>query len=216
MCSPTSSGEYELAHPTLRLLARRLASRGYHVLRFDYFGTGDSTGDLADATQELWRIDIETAVDELKDISGVARVSLVGLRYGAALAAQVAARRRDTDRLVLWDPVFDGRGYLAELERGPGGSPNRGGRRSGETESWHQQIETVTPDWYGPGLPRTLVLNTSQLATAVEPLTRHLAACGTDYQEVHAPDVQVWSEEWRPEGATLAVGAADRIAGWLS
>jgi hypothetical protein len=35
-------------------LARSLAGRGYHVLRFDFSGCGDSSGDLADARVRNW------------------------------------------------------------------------------------------------------------------------------------------------------------------
>ena len=59
--------------------------------------------------------DINMAIDELKDTAGIPRVSLVGMRLGATFAALTAARRRDIDRLVLWDPVSDGAAYVDEL-----------------------------------------------------------------------------------------------------
>jgi hypothetical protein len=47
-------------------------------------------------------------------LSGAARLSMVGLRFGAVLAARGAAKRPVQD-LVLWDPVVHGRAYLDEL-----------------------------------------------------------------------------------------------------
>jgi len=217
LCHPTSSGEYQLAHPTVRVLARRLADDGWHALRFDYFGTGDSAGDLAEATQDRWLADIETAVDELKEISQVPRVSLVGMRHGATLAAMVAGRRPDVDHLVLWDPVFDGREYLAELERVCRASSGVDGNQTvSDVDPWRRDIAALTPSRFGPRLPKTLIVNTQEGAMAFEPLAAHLATRGVDCQQVHVPDVQVWREEWRPEGARMAVGAVNRIAAWMS
>lgn len=45
------------------------------------------------------------------------RVCLLGMRLGATLAATFAAKRKDVNSLVLWDPVCMGREYLDELER---------------------------------------------------------------------------------------------------
>ena len=41
---PPSGYEAVCAHRTLRVVAERLAERGFAVLRFDYDGTGDSAG----------------------------------------------------------------------------------------------------------------------------------------------------------------------------
>lgn len=117
LCSPWGQ-EYLRAHRSMRLLADMLAGAGNDVLRFDYYGTGDSAGDMVDGSVQGWEADIETAIDELKDISGAPKVALVGLRLGATLAARVAVRRRrDVGALVLWDPVVSGSAYVAELLR---------------------------------------------------------------------------------------------------
>ena len=87
----------------MRLLANMLAAAGTHVLRFDYFGTGDSAGNMEDADLGAWFGDVETAVDELRDTIDAPQVALVGLRLGATLAGTVASMRRtDVNGLVLW------------------------------------------------------------------------------------------------------------------
>ena len=73
-------------------LLEQLAAQGWHVLRFDYFGTGDSAGEFDEADLTGWEADIEQALDELLDMAGARKVALVGLRLGATLAARVAAR----------------------------------------------------------------------------------------------------------------------------
>lgn len=109
--------EYMRAHRAFRQLAMLLSKAGFSVLRFDYFGTGDSAGESDAGDVARWTRDIATAIDELKDTSGVSKVSLVGLRVGASLAAAVAAQRKDLDRIVLWDPVVDGKAYVAKMLR---------------------------------------------------------------------------------------------------
>lgn len=114
LCYPFGQ-EYMRAHRAYRQLATSLAAKGYHVLRFDYRGTGDSAGGLDDVTAQQWLEDIDYAVQELKDMAGVHHVTLVGLRLGGLLAGEAATRRRDISGLVLWDPVIRGRGYREEL-----------------------------------------------------------------------------------------------------
>lgn len=106
--------EYLRTHRTLRQLAIRLTEAGYHVLRFDYSGTGDSAGRGRDATLRRWEEDADLAADELQAIGGVRRIRVVGVRVGGAVAATLAASRSDVDGLALWDPVVRGDRYLAE------------------------------------------------------------------------------------------------------
>ncbi len=79
LCYPFGQ-EYMRAHRAYRHLASRLAESGLHVLRFDYRGTGDSSGDMTTADAESWIQDIGEAVQELRDTSGVSGISVLGLR----------------------------------------------------------------------------------------------------------------------------------------
>jgi uncharacterized protein len=121
--------EYMRAHRAFRQLAMLLSKAGFSVLRFDYFGTGDSAGESDAGDVSRWTHDISTAIDELKDTAGVSRVSLVGLRLGASLAAAVATVRKDLDRIILWDPVVGGKAYVEKMvltERTNGGAHRHG------------------------------------------------------------------------------------------
>ena len=105
LCHPTGN-EQVFAYRTMRQLAARLVRAGFHVLRFDYFGTGDSYGDTGEGDLVSWCDDIETAIEELKEISGAAKVDVVGLRVGANLSARVAFQRpKEINKLVLWEPL---------------------------------------------------------------------------------------------------------------
>lgn len=115
LCNPFGE-EAARAHRAYRVMARRLEDAGYAAMRFDYAGTGDSSGDIADFGVDAWIEDIEAAADELRWESGVSRIVLVGLRFGATLAALCAQRGRlRAAHVVLWDPVVDGVQYLREL-----------------------------------------------------------------------------------------------------
>ncbi|WP_133649020.1 serine aminopeptidase domain-containing protein [Paraburkholderia flava] len=103
-------------HRGWRRLAERLAATGMPVLRFDYLGTGDSAGFEDDPQRvDAWLDSIAAAVRRLREWTGVRRVSLVGLRLGATLAALAAERIGDIDGLVLLAPAIVGRNYLREL-----------------------------------------------------------------------------------------------------
>ena len=115
VCPPLFA-EYMRTQLMLRELAVSLAEKGQHVLRFDYRGTGDSFGELGDATVDGWVEDVAAAVREGRELSGASEVQLVGVRAGALLACRAAAAC-DVGRVVLWDPVADGAGYLAGLRR---------------------------------------------------------------------------------------------------
>ena len=113
LCPPVAQ-EYIRTHWAFVQLANQLSRAGVHVLRFDYFGVGDSAGASEEGTVARWRSDITTAAQELRDLSGVRTISIVGLRLGAALAATTEGLKLQD--LVLWDPVVSGVSYLKALE----------------------------------------------------------------------------------------------------
>lgn len=117
LCNPFGQ-EAIRCHRLYRVLGERLARDGYHVLRFDYFGTGDSDGEDLDGDLPAWIDDVCRADEELAALAGVRVRSWFGLRLGGTLATLAAATRPGTaERLVLWDPVVDGAAYLESLER---------------------------------------------------------------------------------------------------
>jgi pimeloyl-ACP methyl ester carboxylesterase len=114
LCYPLL-GEYVRSHRCYRQLANRLAQAGFPVLRFDYLGSGDSAGELEDGGVSQWLEDISRAATAMKRRTGVTKVSLVGLRFGANLALLAGAQRETIEHLVLWEPVAQTATYLKEL-----------------------------------------------------------------------------------------------------
>lgn len=114
LCYPFGQ-EYMRAHRAFRQLAMVLARAGFHVLRFDYSGTGDSSGEGLDVTLSDWIHDTTEAADELRETAEIDRVAFVGLRLGASVAAMAASGRDDVESVVLWDPAVRGQDYLDEI-----------------------------------------------------------------------------------------------------
>lgn len=110
--------DYVRAHRPFRHLAERLAKAGFWVLRFDFHGTGDSSGAETDPGRvEAWLQDVGLAERELRERSGVSDVALVGLRLGGTVAAAARAVQGEVDDLVLWNPYPGGAAFVSEVTK---------------------------------------------------------------------------------------------------
>lgn len=117
ICPPVGQ-EFIRTHWTLRMMATQLARKGIHAFRFDYHGVGDSAGRAEQVESlEAWERNVGQAIEQLRRLSGVKNVMLVGLRLGGLLAAKVATNRTDVNSVVLWEPVINGRQYLEGLRK---------------------------------------------------------------------------------------------------
>jgi exosortase A-associated hydrolase 2 len=106
------------AHRVFVNFARILAQKGYHVLRFDYMGHGDSEGEFSDSSVETRLADIQAAVGWLQANRPVeAGTGLLGLRFGATLACLASEKQQRITPLVLWEPVIHGGRYMKEMLR---------------------------------------------------------------------------------------------------
>lgn len=114
ICPPLGHEQVH-SHRALRHLAERLAAQGFAVMRFDYLATGDSDGAENDPQHlATWQANVSDAVDWMRRQGGCRKVSLVGLRLGASLAA-LYAEQHEVESLVLWAPIVKGRRYVREL-----------------------------------------------------------------------------------------------------
>ncbi len=113
---PSFGDEYLVAYRALRNLAIGLARQGFPVLRMDYAQTGDSF-DIEQSAQILatWQSNIKQAVQTVQEQSGLRKVCLIGLRWGALLATSVS-EMVEIDSLVLLAPVASGRSFVRELQ----------------------------------------------------------------------------------------------------
>jgi alpha-beta hydrolase superfamily lysophospholipase len=116
ICNPFGN-EGVCAHRSLRHFAQAACRAGFVVLRFDYDGTGDSTGhDQEPERVAAWLDSIHAAAEELKRAAAIQRLCLLGVRLGATLAARAAAERDDIEALIAIAPVVSGKAYVRELK----------------------------------------------------------------------------------------------------
>jgi pimeloyl-ACP methyl ester carboxylesterase len=163
--------EYMVSHHALRRIAITLAANGYDVLRFDYYGTGDSAGEPEEVSLARWTDDIVLASDELLGVSGAERVSLLGVRLGVALACRAAARAPAVvDRIIAWDPVLRGDGYLAWLRWA---EHARQPQRGGETHVLGHALPAVMAK-------ELMAMDETAFATRLGPRLKRTAASAED------------------------------------
>jgi alpha-beta hydrolase superfamily lysophospholipase len=117
VCPPIGL-EYVPSHRALRTLSERLCTRGFAVLHFDWDGTGDSSGSLEDPGRLAALMgSLGAAVQELTALVGTGALAVVGLRFGATLAATWLADCGEPSpvaAVVLWDPCLRGRRFLRQ------------------------------------------------------------------------------------------------------
>jgi len=115
LCPPFGQ-EAVRTHRLQRLLAEHLTRQGVHVMRFDYFGTGESAGADQEGTLTRWRDDILMAHAELTLRTRAQHTTWLGTRLGATLAIMASELcDQPPDRLILWEPILNGPAYLKEL-----------------------------------------------------------------------------------------------------
>jgi len=123
---PPFAEEMNRTRRLMALTGQRLAERGIASLLPDLPGTGDSPVPFSKAAWEDWLGALQACADHLTG-QGLS-VRLVGIRLGGLLAAEALAQGCPAERLVLVDPVEDGRLHMrhwlrirsaASLEIGP-------------------------------------------------------------------------------------------------
>lgn len=113
LCPPIAY-EYQQSWWAYKQLANRLSKLGFPTLKFDYFATGNSLGETHEGSVAQWQDDISSAAHTLLERSGKKKLAIVGLRFGATLAA-LAHKKLNLSVSILWDVVISGEHYLKEL-----------------------------------------------------------------------------------------------------
>jgi dienelactone hydrolase len=230
ICNPIGD-DYVRAHRPLRHLAERLAAAGFAVLRFDFHGTGDSSGTERDPGRvAAWRADVGLAVDELRARASVASIAIVGLRLGATLA-MAAAAARPVESLVLWSPFASGAAFVNETTRlhqmhkllepqsfaaepsgwSSGGAEALGFLLTPETVADLRPIDLLTVDKRPAA--RTLVIGTANLPQE-QKLLAHLRALGDEPDYQHLAGQRFLMQI--PHKAELPTAVLTAIVEWLS
>jgi len=218
ICAPPGHEQIH-AHRSLRHLADALAEAGFPVMRFDYHGTGDSAGVDEDADRHAtWVANLRSAIGWMRDELGVVEISVVGLRLGAALAAQIATEERVAD-LVLWAPVVKGRAYLRELkalsamEQDPAG-PGNVILPEGIvlTQQTAQELSAIDLLGIQPRCGRALIVDRDDVPSDAK-LLDHLRHLGIETQHIAPPGYTAMMVE--PYRTKVPHQAIAEIVAWM-
>lgn len=94
-------------------LAETQAAAGSDVLRFDWYGSGDSTGESGEITLGGLLDDLGAARSQLRTLSNGARLRMLGLRSASLPLLAFATQQAGPVDLVLWDVDLCGRTLVA-------------------------------------------------------------------------------------------------------
>jgi pimeloyl-ACP methyl ester carboxylesterase len=214
LCPPLGL-EAVRAHRSLRLLSDQLARAGCTALRFDFFGTGDSLGASNESRPVEWLEDIRAAVQELRERSGAARISLVGLRLGGYLAT--VAEVRAVSQLVLWDPVTDPARYAQELEEDAYKSEEYGLEIGGFAYSpaLLDDLRTLSIDDV-QRVPREVKILTSRASPGLPAFRKSVEAKRARIDHVHIDAPPAWGTVQTLGAGAVPVDVLQRVREWVT
>jgi uncharacterized protein len=188
--------------------ARALASQGCAVLQLDLLGCGDSPGDFADATWEIWVADVRAACEQAlqrfeQTWPQAARPALWvwGHRTGCLLA-NAAVAHQPAGRIwhqLFWQPQMAGKAVLQQFLRLKlAGGLQSGGARAAEPDprqEWaaHKAVEIAGYSF------------NSALASGLELAKLSAPAAGTEV---------IWLETSTREPAALLPASEQLITRW--
>jgi alpha/beta superfamily hydrolase len=237
LCYPAGQ-EYIRSHQAFLQLALRLSAAGFHTLRFDFSGCGDSAGSFEQARLADWKEDAVTALCELQEGSAAAQTCLIGLRLGASLATLVAAEQGGLEGLVIWDGATQGSAYLSDIRAQhkqwsqrsfSQAHPPKSVAPLSALELVHEEIigfplsAPLLSDLEGLDLlrlgqqpaQRVLLLDTQREGSSL-PLATHLRSLdtGPEHRFVEAPSV--WKRQSGERGdSTVPAAVLDVIVEWM-
>lgn len=114
--APAFAEEMNRCRAMVAMQARRFAEIGVGTLVLDPYGTGDSSGEFSDASWSQWRDDLQRGIAWLREHANGC-TTVWGIRLGAAMAAELAALDPALDKLLLWQPVTQGKLFFTQFLR---------------------------------------------------------------------------------------------------
>lgn len=109
------TGNHIDAHFMFTRFARLMAKNGIAVLRYDFVGSGNSTGEFSEMTFTDELEQAQQVFDEVKKWEWVKKIDIQGFSMGGALVTKLAANNnKDIEKLLLWSPA----GSMPELIQG--------------------------------------------------------------------------------------------------
>lgn len=216
---PPWGEEMHKSRHVLSRTARGMAQRGFDVLMFDLFGTGDSEGDFGDTSWALWLGDCRCARHWLED-NFDSPLYVWSLRAGSLLLPAVLSIGPVAGAL-LWQPVTAGKTILTQLLRLKLASGLEAGTSTGlntapllEALRRHESIE-IAGYMHAPEL--LLPLDELVLKLNVEDVGQLLwLELGARVPPEVLPATRRVTDQWKAAGVNLTVEALHGPGFWQS
>jgi pimeloyl-ACP methyl ester carboxylesterase len=227
LCRPFGY-EAQCTQRAYRHLAERLSDAGFHALRIDYHGTGDSSGgDADDDRLRAWSDSVRAAMEWARASLNVPKVALFGSRFGALVALGVA-EQGGVDALALLAPPPSGRGWLREARAFRAmtvaanglqmSEPPAGGEESAGFFLSHATVDSIgklAPAASTLATPSILLIARDDLPGAEEKLAAKLRALGAEVTLSQAAGYGAMMHA-DPRRSLVPHAAWAEITGWLS
>jgi uncharacterized protein len=190
--------------------ARHLAQAGFAVLRFDFFGSGDSDGEFDQFTILTEVADAVAGIDWLGTQPGIdaSRIGVVGLSMGGGVTGLLAGQDPRVKAAVFWNAVGNS-AVMADIpdHQDETMGPLRVGPDFGPAAR-QADISGTLRKYAGPGL---VVHGTNDGVVPASHAELLLAALGTrgELCEIEGADHTFRSPDWQRAAIT-------RTADWLS
>lgn len=116
---PPFAEEMNKSRHLLSAVMRKLAASGFSCYMLDNYGTGDSEGDLDNATTAIWRADLQQLLAALA-ANNYSSVSFVAVRFGALQLFDLlnqATLPLPVEQIVFWQPIFDMARFWQQFSR---------------------------------------------------------------------------------------------------
>jgi pimeloyl-ACP methyl ester carboxylesterase len=159
-------------------------------------------------------------------MSGIEAVAVLGVRLGARVAWRLATQRADVHTAILWDPIIDGRAYVAELiesqrdvDRRSLAPRARQAATSGEvhvngfplTVAMRRDIEALQLPEFATETRAAVTLFFSEEASGGALLSDTLRSAGTSVQVEVMPGQTPWGDEVAIGSSSVPIRVVTRL-----
>ncbi len=112
---PPLGNEQRRCQRPFRTVMQQVAREGFRLTRFDWQGTGNSSGRASSINDlAIWEEDLHDATNHLS--KSVDEVHIISVRMGALITAGLNLQSMPVAGHYMWDPVFAGRQWLTEMQ----------------------------------------------------------------------------------------------------
>lgn len=116
---PSLFEELNLCRAVVAKQAQKMATNGAVVYCLDYYGCGDSEGEIEQANVQIWQQNIIDTLEWIKG-KGAGTIDLWAIRFGALLAMNTLEHWAGSSvepTILMWKPVLKGKQFMTQFLR---------------------------------------------------------------------------------------------------